>query len=293
MSLKHYLIEIFEPTILFGFLPALLGVVAAWHYHSLNPVTGALAVIGVLFAQISVNLIDDYVDYTSGLDKDTVKTKFSGGSSLVVKKLVRLDYVLAIGVIFFLAAASIGCYLIYRNVLLLPFALIGALTVLLYAAFLSRVPFLAEPLVALNFALVCLGCFVAAGGPIGNLGLVAFAAIPAGIQVGLAVIVNYLPDREPDRKHGRRNAVVMIGSNRGTAALYLSLEAIAYLLVISGAILGAIPLPSLLVVITVPVVLGIACEIAGYKNPKAYEKAMANAAMAELAFILMLVIAFA
>lgn len=296
MNLKYYLTGLFEPVILFGFLPALLGILAASHYSTFNLWLGVLAAIGIVLAHMSVNFIDSYEDYSSGLDKDTVKTKFSGGRSLAValiQKNVKLKHLMAIGIITFVIAISIGAYLIYRNPLLLPFAVVGALSVALYAKFLSKVPFMSEPLTALNFTLIPLGCFIAAGGPVGALGLFAFAAIAVGIQVGICVVVNYLPDREPDRKHGRRNVVVILNNNKKTAAFYLLLEAIAYLLVVYGVVLGAIPASSLVVLISIPIVLTIACEIVNYKNPKAFERVMGNAVLTELAFILILVIAFA
>jgi len=292
MTLKYYLMETFEPTILFGFFSALLGVAAAWHYGRINLIVGLLAVAGVVLAQIAVNLIDDYEDYSSGLDMDTSKTKFSGGSVLVTKKLVRLDYVLAIGMTAFGLAALIGAYIIYHNILLLPFALVGVITVLCYAKFLSRVPFFAEPLTALNFAFICLACFIAAGGPPHNVAMFWFAAVAVGVQVGITVLVNYMPDRRADRKHGRRNVVVMIDSNRGTAWLYLVLEAFSFLLVICGAALGSLPLASLWVLVTLPGVLAVSCSIARYKNPKSFEKVMANATLAELVFIMVLILAF-
>ena len=96
MSIKHYIIEVFEPTLFFGLLAALLGVAASWHYGTLKFSDGILAVIGIILAQIAVNLIDDYTDFSSGLDSDTEKTKFSGGSVLLGKEggLKNLNYIM-------------------------------------------------------------------------------------------------------------------------------------------------------------------------------------------------------
>ena len=293
MALKHYLMEVFEPTILFSLVAGLIGAAAAWHYGRFDLLTAALAILVVVIAQVAVNLIDDYVDYSSGLDREAVKTKFSGGSPLVTGKLIRHDYVLAIGMLAFFLALGIGAYLIYYNHALLPFAAVGALTVLLYTKYLSKVPLMSEPLTALNFALICLACFIAAGGPLGRLGLVAFPAAAVGLQVGITVIVNYLPDRDVDRKYGRRNMVVMLRSNRNAAALYLAFQAASFAALLSGVALGIIPPIALAALVTLPVVFAVACKILGYRKPKEFERVMANAAMAELAFMLILVIAFA
>ncbi len=291
--LRLYLLETFEPTILFGFFSALVGVFAAWHYRSFDGLTAALAIIGAVCSQIAVNLIDDYVDYKSGLDSDTEKTKFSGGSALVSEKLVKPGHVILIGMSSFAIALAIGIYLTYVHLLLLPIVMIGGLTILLYAKYLARVPFFAEPLTALNFALVCIGAFIASGGQIGRVALFLFPAIGAGMQVGVATVVNYLPDREADRKHGRRNVVVMLNSNKGNAVFYLALQAIAFFLVIAGVYIGAIPAASLAVLLTAPVVWSIACAMVNYKSPRKYERAMANAVLAELVFMLIIAISFA
>ncbi len=282
----------FEPTILFGMFACLLGVAAAWHYGSIDLFTGVLAIIGVGLAQMSVNLIDDYEDYSSGLDKDTVKTKFSGGSEIVVKKLVKAKHALAIGIVAFVFAGAIGFYLISTNVLLLPLAVIGGLTVLLYAKFLSKIPYFSEPLTALNFALIPLGGFIAAGGSIGNIGFFAFAAAAVGLQVGITVIVNYMPDRIPDLKHGRRNIVAMRPDNKATQSLYIGFEMVSFLLILVGVALKVIPFASLLVLTTLPLVVAVSDAIPKYKNPKSFEWVMAKGATAELAFILLLIFAF-
>ena len=53
-----------------------------------------------------------------------------------------------------------------------------------------------------------------------------------------------------------------------------------------------IPVACLFVIINLPVVMAIAYGIANYKDPKSYERVMANATMEELVFILVLAIAF-
>lgn len=293
MSLRHYLIEMLEPTIFFCGFSALAGVIAAWHYGSLNAGMGILSIVGVMLAQMAVNLIDDYEDYASGLDSETVKTKFSGGSALISKKLIKPGYVLAIGLAVFAIAALIGLYIIHRYIVLLPFVLIGGITVLLYARVLSKIPFLAEPLTSLNFFLVSLGAFIAAGGSVTSAMPFLFAAFSIGMQVGIAVIVNYLPDREPDRKYGRRNLVVMINSNAGTAKLYLSFETLSFLSIALGIALGALPLTCIIVFATLPLVAQVSKGITDYRSPKSYEKTMAKSALAEFAFIILLALAFA
>ena len=290
--LRYYLMELFEPSLLFGLLPAVLGIVVAWHFGATALAYGALAAAGVVLSQMAVNLIDDYVDYKSGLDRDTEHTKFSGGNALVTRGMIKIDNVLRLGLLCLAAASLIGVYLIAKNLLLLPFFLIGILSVVFYTKYFLRVPFAGEPVTALSFVCVVLGTFIASGGGLPLLRIVAFAAIPAGMQVGIAVLVNEVPDRKADAKHGRRHSAVMFKSMRTEALYYLALNIAAYMVVATGVALRALPLQSLLVLFTAPVVWAIACRIAEYRSVKGYIAAMANGIMVELGIMLLLIISF-
>lgn len=291
-NLKYYIEEMFEPTIMYCGFSALVGVVGALHYGHAVALYGVLAIIGAMLAQMSINMIDDYEDYTSGLDLDTVKTKFSGGSALIVDRKIDPKNVFFMGIVAFLIAGTIGLYLISIYPILLPVVLIGGATILFYARFFSKVPYASEPLTAINFFLVAMGAYIAAGGPLMSAKLFAFAALAIGFQVGIAVVVNFLPDREADRKHGRRNAIVMMSSSRGVALLYLVFEYVSFALVTIGVLMKFIPLACLLILVTLPMIATVFKGMFEYKNPKSYEKTMATAAFAEFAFIVLLAIGF-
>ena len=72
IMLKHYLAETFEPTLLFGLLNSFLGIAAAAYYGHENFSLAVLVIVGVILAQIAVNLLNDYIDYKSGIDKETM-----------------------------------------------------------------------------------------------------------------------------------------------------------------------------------------------------------------------------
>ena len=292
MGLKPYLQEILEPSLLFGLFPSLLGIAAARHFGIFNPYYAALIVAGVAFSQIAVNLIDDYVDFTSGLDRETVKTKFSGGSPLFTEGLVDPRSTLAIGLCFFAASVAIGAYFVLMHALLLPIVIIGGASVLFYARYLTKVPFLSEPLNSINFALVGIGSFIAMGGRPTELGMIAFAAAASGLQVGAAAVVNYVPDRKADVKYGRKGGVVMIGSLKGAAAFYLAIEAAAVSSAALGVGLAGLPPIALAVVLALPSAVGICTGIANFKDVGSYERVMVRSRITELSIMLLMVIVF-
>ncbi len=246
----------FEPTLLYGSSLAVLGIAASFYYGHTSLFYSVLVIVGTVLAQMSVNVISDYFDYSSGLDKELVHKKsgnLSGGSSLLAKGLVDPKYTLALGLLIFMAAGVIGIYLLYFRIQILPILAIASLSILLYAKYAKRVPYLSEPLCTLNYTLICVGSFVVISG-ISSLsyGLI-FSFIPAGILLGGdALFVNEIPDRTIDKKYKVKHSAVMLGTGKNIGLYYLAFQSIAYLLVLMGFLLGSLPRLSILCLLTLP-----------------------------------------
>ncbi len=293
-TVRDYITEILEPTILINTFIALGALGAALHYGKASLWVALLCVAGVALAQVAVNLVDDYVDFTTGLDNDTVKTKFSGGSGLVVSGRVKAGHVLAIGTLAAAAAACIGVYLAYSvTMAVLPWVAVGAVAIFLYAGYATKIPFLAEPFAMMSFVSVGIGSFIAISGNSPTWAMAAYGLVPAGMMGGIALLVNNVPDRAADRKHGRRSGVVMLWKPRRIAAYYAVCEAVAYLLVLAGVASGSLPLTLLATLITAPIALKVFNGISSYRSPAAYERYMGMNVVGAFAFMLIVAMAFA
>jgi 1,4-dihydroxy-2-naphthoate octaprenyltransferase len=290
--LKHYLAEALEPTLLFGILCCILGIIVASFYVKVNLSTAILLLIGVFFAHISVNVIDDYVDYKRGIDAETIKTNFSGGSSLIVNGSLKPRNVLLLGLGAFVIAAIIGTYLIVQHPIAIPFVVVGGVTILLYASHMVNVPYLAEPITAINFTLIGLGSFVVATSSTLHLLPAFLVTFPAGCMVGIALLANEMPDREIDKKHGRRSGVVMLDSNKKSAYYYLAFETISYASIAYGVIARIIPYTESIVFLLTPIVAICFLAIKNYSNPKSFEKYMGFNAIHSLLLPLFLIIGY-
>ena len=89
-----------------------LGVALAWRLPESPPLLDTLLVfMGALLAHAAVNMLNEYEDFTSGLDLYTRRTPFSGGSgalpklpsaarSVLLGALVTLGLVVVIGLYF-------------------------------------------------------------------------------------------------------------------------------------------------------------------------------------------------
>ena len=140
--LRNYLQEMFEPTLLYSLSLAVIGVAASAHYMRFSAFYGSLVIIGAVLAQMSVNVISDYFDYSSGLDRELGlrrQSSLAGGSSLLANGRIKPLPTLFLGLSAFIAAAVIGVYLVYIRVQILPILVLAAFSILLYSKYVKKV----------------------------------------------------------------------------------------------------------------------------------------------------------
>lgn len=203
----------------------------------------ALTYIGVSFAHMSVDLINDYFDYKSGLDLDVKRTPFSGGTGVIVEGLLSPQIVYKVGVLMLIIGFIIGVYLsILKGIMVLILTLFGALTIYLYSSYLANVG-LGEFFVTLKGMFVFLGSFYVMSQKI------LLSAILVGVIYGLVsasvLYSNQIPDLEADKKHGRKNLVVRLGVGKLHFGYGIFIF-LLYSLVIISIILGILPVLSLI-----------------------------------------------
>ncbi|MDE1861075.1 MAG: prenyltransferase [Candidatus Micrarchaeota archaeon] len=257
--IKYYLAEMFEPTLLYGLSLSILGVAASSYLGHFNMFYSVLAIAGTVLAQMSVNVISDYFDYASGLDRELNTRKsgnLAGGSSLITGGYIKPGLTLLSGLLAFSAAGAIGLYLLLSRIQLLPILAIAAFTILMYAKYAKRIPYLAEPLCTLNYTMIPLGTFIAVSGASSLSYLLAFSFIPAGIMLGgNALFINEVPDRAIDRKYGVRHSAVMLRTSKRIGIYYIVWEAVAYVIILSGVISNSLPLLGIAGLLTLPITL--------------------------------------
>lgn len=287
--LKYYFNEALEPALVFAPLCALLGIITASAYHQIDFITALLLILGILFAQISVNVLNDYVDYKRGIDKKTTATRFSGGKKLIVERKVTPEGTLALGLFAFIAAAIISVHFALVNPAIIPFLVIGAISILLYTSWLLYVPFVAEPIVIMNFMMIGMASFIVAGSSAAHMPAIILLTFPVGAVIGMALLINEMPDRKVDAKHGRKSSAVMLKSNVNNAKYYLFWQIAAYLSLIFGVIYKIIPSMELIAIASAPLMITCMHGMLKYKNPKKFEKFMELNAIYCILFIFLLI----
>jgi len=200
----------------------------------------ALGVLGLVAAHALVNTLNELADDASGLDHQTLRTPFSGGSGALQRGLVTRTGArgaAAVAGAVALAAAAValaGC----GEWRLLPVLLAGAACVLLYTPWLLRLG-LGEAAAGLGLGgLPVLGAAMLQGGALRPaVWLVALAATAMTFNL---LLFNTLPDAEPDRRAGRRSLVHRAGV-AGAACVGLAAWALATLALGLGLLSGVLP----------------------------------------------------
>jgi len=274
LRLRIWFLETRPQFLLLSVVLAFLGTCIAWYDGAFHLGYALLAFLGLLLTHISVNVLNDYFDYRSGVDLETKRTPFSGGSGILPAALLKPGQVLWFGLGSFLLPVPIGIYfVIARGWLLLPLLLIAAICVLLYTPFILKLRWPEwSPGLGLGLLPVLGSYFVQTGGYT----LHAFiAAVPSGFLVHNLLLLNEFPDVEADSKAGRKTLPITMGRKKA-GIVYSVVTVGVYSWIIGGVVAGQMPLLSLIALLTLPFAIK---AIRGALKPEEMAKlvpAMAN-----------------
>ena len=216
---------------------AFLGTSIAWYDGPVNLGYALLAGFGLMLTHGSVNAINDYFDYKSGIDLDVERTPFSGGSGLVPDGKIPLNQALWVGIVTLLVALLIGLFFIaLKGWLLLPLLIAAGLCLVLYTPLILKTPWPEwSPGVGLGILPILGFYFIQAGR---YDWMVLIASIPSGILVHNLLLLNEFPDVAADRKGGRTTTPVAFGL--AAAAKFFILATVAVYVWIIGCVLATL-----------------------------------------------------
>ena len=205
-NLKNYLLLTRPNFLLVVPVCVLAGVAASYSVTgTINVLHLVLASIGALMAHMSVNILNIYFDYKSGIDFKTERTSFSGGSPVLVSGLLDAKKALIFGLVTMAAVFGIGIYFIVQyGATVLPIGLGGLVIIYAYTPYITKIPVLTEIIgPGLGFGLMTLGTYFTQTGGYGAAGIV--ASIIVGLLVANLLLLNEFPDVEADRTAGRKH----------------------------------------------------------------------------------------
>ncbi|MCL4707173.1 prenyltransferase [bacterium] len=227
---------------------------AVWTAGRVNIWHIALILAGAISAHISVNALNEYFDFKSGLDFRTQRTAFSGGSGTLPAHAPAARLALATGLTALMITSCIGIYFLFvAGWLLLPLGLFGLLLILLYTGWLTRNPWLSLIAPGLGF-----GPFMVMGTDFVLTGAYSWTALIASLSpfflVSDLLLLNQFPDIEADRSVGRKHFPIFAGA-KISSLIYGAFLLLAYLSIILGVAWKLLPAASLLGLITIGVAI--------------------------------------
>lgn len=213
-----------------------------------------LALLGALAAHVSVNTLNEYLDFRSGLDFATKRTPFSGGSGALVQSPELAGVVLAVGAASLSVTLIVGAFFVVRyGAAIVPIGATGLVLVIAYTGWINRHPLL---------------CLVAPGTGFGILMVVGTQFVLVGRYLPLSWVVatvpfflvnnllllNQYPDMRADASVGRNHFPIAYGISRSNLVYAMFAAAAAGSILVSVG-LGYLPPWSLVALAPMPLAL--------------------------------------
>jgi 1,4-dihydroxy-2-naphthoate octaprenyltransferase len=245
-----------------------------------------LTLLAAIFLHAAANLINDYYDFSKGLDTRSASTALYRPHPMVEGKL-QPEKVRNMACILFIAGAAIGVWLAAtRGWPILGLGMLGVLAALAYTA-----PFIGYKNVALGelFVFLIWGPLMVEGSYFVQQKAFSLQALGVSISLGmlvaLALLANNLRDISQDKEKNIRTLAIILGEQKGFV-LYAALVTAAYLSILFLAVWGVVSLWSLTVFLSLP----LAVNIFKAMRKKIPDDADARTAQLDTAFGLLLLI---
>ena len=188
------------------------------HGLSVSTWAASLSLLGAVLAHVSVNTLNEYFDFKSGLDLNTQRTPFSGGSGALLETPEALQWTRVVGVVSLLLSMAIGGFFIHQlGWFLLPIGLLGVLLVLTYTTWLNKRPILCLMAPGLGFGpLMVMGSYWVMSGTYNE--QVWLVSLIPFFLVNNLLLLNQYPDIKADQQAGRRHLLIAYGTRMGVMA---------------------------------------------------------------------------
>lgn len=253
MRFRIWFLEIRPRFLLLSAALVLLGTAISWNEGYFDWLKFVLTFLGLLLAHTSVNVLNDYFDYKSGIDLETTRTPFSGGSGFLSQGLLKPESVYKFGVGCLVIALAIGIYLtLISGRQLLPLIILGGLIIYFYTSYLTKW-LIGELWAGLGLGVLpVLGTYFI---QTGSYSLEAFvASLVPGFLTANLLLLNEFPDVEADKNGGRYHLLIALG-RRKASRLYAGLMVMTYVCVIAGVISELMPSLCLIALASIPFAL--------------------------------------
>jgi 1,4-dihydroxy-2-naphthoate octaprenyltransferase len=228
------------PFLLLPFTLVAAGAAAAAYDDRASALASLLALVGLVALHAAVNAFNEASDMRSGIDLQTTRTPFSGGSGTLPAGAIPVREAVWVGVAGSAVGLATGVYFLTQVGWwpLLAVMALGAVAVLIYTQVFARTG------VGEVFAGLGLGLLPVVGTALvqrGAIGPAAWAAgVPAFLMTFNLLLLNEFPDEAADRAGGRLNLVLLLG-RRAAALVYIAAAVATPATIVASVVAGWLP----------------------------------------------------
>lgn len=263
--------------------------ISYWKTGSVDPGYALLTYFGIMCLHISVDLLNDYSDFKRGIDTNTKRTRYSGGTGVLPENLINPRLIYCVGIVFLILGGLTGLYFVTINgiviLILLSFAIIS---IYFYSTNIVNTG-LGELFVAIKGCMIVMGSYYIQSDTIDLTSV--FVGIIIGLLSAVVLLVTAFPDYEADKKSGRRTLVILSGK-QNSVKIFAGLIVLTSGMIIGGAIFNVISLFSTIGLLSIPFAVKAIYKLKRFNEPSQLVSSMANSIIYSRICGLLLAISF-
>lgn len=263
--------------------------ISYWKTGSVDPGYALLTYFGIMCLHISVDLLNDYSDFKRGIDTNTKRTRYSGGTGVIPENLINPRLIYCVGIVFLILGGLTGLYFVTINgiviLILLSFAIIS---IYFYSTNIVNTG-LGELFVAIKGCMIVMGSYYIQSDTIDLTSV--FVGIIIGLLSAVVLLVTAFPDYEADKKSGRRTLVILSGK-QNSVKIFAGLIVLTSGMIIGGAIFNVIPVFSTIGLLSIPFAVKAIYKLKRFNEPSQLVSSMANSIIYSRICGLLLAISF-
>ncbi|MGH9973926.1 MAG: prenyltransferase [Nitrososphaeraceae archaeon] len=247
--------------------------ISYWKTGELDFVYALLTYFGIICLHISVDLLNDYWDFKRGIDTNTKRTKYSGGTGVIPENLINSKLIYCAGVIFLILGGLIGLYFVtIKGTIILILLIFAIISIYFYSTNIVNAG-LGELFVAIKGSMIVLGSYYIQSDQIDLTSI--YVGIIIGLLSAVVLLVTSFPDYEADKKSGRRTLVIVMGKEN-SIKLFITIVTITYAMIIGGSIFNIMTTFSTIALLSLPFAFKAVLKLRRFNETSELVSSMAN-----------------
>lgn len=232
-----------------------------------------LTFFGILCLHISVDLLNDYSDFKRGIDTNTKRTKYSGGTGVIPENLIDSKLIYCAGIIFLIMGGLTGFYFVTtKGIIILILLIFAIISIYFYSTNIVNAG-LGELFVGIKGCMIVLGSYYIQSDTIELTSV--YVGVIIGLLSALVLLVTSFPDYEADKKSGRRTLIIVIGKEN-SVKLFIMIIGITCAMIIGGSIFKVLPIFSTIALLSIPFAIKAVYKLRRFNNSGELVSSMAN-----------------